>query len=197
MDTLEALIQIIPPPTPPVHKGSDPEWQVVERILEMKLPADFKKLINLYGAGCFLKFLCPLSPFAPFETSLNLLSGSTKRILSSYRSGREEFPQYSPEYPAYPHTSGLFPWGLTINGDTLFWLRQGEPEKWPTIVCDSKYTKEGCYRFDMTATEFLYRLFSGEIETEAFPEGFPGDLRDREELFTASRNTNPEKRARM
>jgi hypothetical protein len=179
MDTLEALIQIVPVPRPVVHNGSDSDWQVIEKILEMRLPVDFKKLINCYGTGCFLGFLYPLSPFAPFETSLNLLSGATKQRLTAYRSGLEEFPQYMPVYPVYPQESGLFPWGITANGDTLFWLRQGKPEKWPTIICNSKFTKETCDRFDMTATEFLYRLFSGEIKPEAFPE----DLLSMEHLF--------------
>lgn len=179
MDTLEALIQIIPVPKPAVYYGNDSDWQVIEKILEMKLPVDFKKLINLYGTGCFLSFLYPLSPFAPFATSLNLLSGATKQLLAAYRSGLEEFPQYMPVYPAYPQESGMFPWGITVNGDTLFWLRQGKPEKWPTVVCDSKFTKEHCDRFDMTATEFLYRLCSGEIE----PDAFPDDLRTADRLF--------------
>ena len=171
MDALTALIQIIPPPTPPVYSGCDSDWSAIERILEMRLPADFKKLVSVYGTGCFLQFLYPLSPFAPFDTSLNLLSVETKQRVSYYRSGRDEFPQYVPNFPAYPEKSGLFPWGTTANGDTLFWLRRGQPENWPTIVFDSKYSKEKCDRFDMTATEFLYRLFSGKIEPKAFSEG--------------------------
>ena len=186
MDALESLIQIVPLPTPPVCNGNDSDWEVIERILEMRLPVDFKKLINLYGTGCFFEFLYPLSPFAPFETSLNLLSGATKQRLSAYRSGRKEFPQYMPAFPAYPQESGLFPWGITVNGDTLFWLRQGQPEQWPTVVCNSKFTKETCERFDMTATEFLHRLFSGKIE----PEALPGDLLDMEHTFTPYSKSN-------
>lgn len=170
MDALKALIQIIPTPTPPSYDGRESDWPVIESILELRLPEDFKKLVAVYGTGCFLQFLYPLSPFAPFNTSLNLLSGATKQRLVAYRSGQDEFPQYTPTFPTYPHESGLFPWGITVNGDTLFWLREGQPENWPTVVCDSKFTKEYSERFDMTATEFLYRLFSGKIEPKAFPE---------------------------
>lgn len=165
---MSSLERIISPPEHPTYNGSISDWDVIERILEMKLPADFKQLINVYGTGCFGKFFYPLSPFAPFDTSINLLSG-TRQLLSLYKSGQKEFPQYSPPFPAYPRESGLFPWGITVNGDTLFWLRQGNPNEWPTIICDSKFS-ERYDRFDMTATEFLCRLFSGKIEPEVFPE---------------------------
>jgi hypothetical protein len=187
VDALEALIQIIPLPMLPVYNGNDSDWPVIERILEMRLPVDFKKLINAYGTGCFLEFLYPLSPFAPFDTSLNLMSGATRQRLSAYKAGQKEFPQYSPRFPAYPHESGLFPWGITVNGDTLFWLRKGQPEKWPTVVCNSKFNREWCDRFDITATTFLCRLFSGEIEPSAFPE----DLLTREHSFTPYSKSKP------
>jgi hypothetical protein len=135
----------------------------------MTLPADFKRLINTYGVGSFLNFIYPLSPFAPFDAAINLLSGSTLQRLRAYRSGQDEFPQYSPPFPAYPHKFGLFPWAITINGDTLFWLRQGTPDKWPVIICNSKFT-EIYDRFDCTATEFLCRLFTGKIESEVFAD---------------------------
>jgi hypothetical protein len=163
------LTQLVPPPKQPVHNGHIEDWDVIQRILEMKLPADFKKLINIYGTGCFLGFLYPLSPFAPFNTSLNMLSGDTRHLLYNYKSGQKEFPQYSPPFSAYPDESGLFPWAITVNGDTLFWLRQGNPNKWPIVVCDSKFS-ETYDRFDFTATEFLCRLFSGKISPEVFPD---------------------------
>jgi hypothetical protein len=176
---VSSLTKLISPPVHPTYNGRAPDWNVIERILEMALPADFKQLINIYGTGCFGKFLYPLTPFAPFGTSLNLLSG-TRQLLSLYKSGQKEFPQYSPPFPVYPSESGLFPWGITVNGDTLFWLREGNPNEWPTVVCDSKFS-ENYDQFDLTATEFLYRLFSGEITVNVFPD----------DLVTAPREFTP------
>lgn len=173
------LTQIIAPPKHPAYNGRMQDWGVIERILEMKFPSDFKKLIHVYGTGCFLGFLHPLSPFAPLRTALNLLSGATTQRLSAYESGQKEFPEYSPPFPAYPHVSGLFPWAITVNGDTLFWLRRGNPDKWPTVICDSKFSEQ-YDRFNCTATEFLCRLFSGKIT----PEVFPDDLLTMEHIFT-------------
>ncbi|HEX4349858.1 MAG TPA: SMI1/KNR4 family protein [Verrucomicrobiae bacterium] len=163
------LTQIVPPPVHPTYNGRAEDWDVIQRILEVQLPDDFKKLINIYGTGCFLRFLYLLSPFAPFDTSLNLLSGDTKQLLSNYKSGQKQFPQYSPPFPVYPHESGLFPWAITVNGDTLFWLRQGSPNEWPIVVCDSKFS-ESYDRFNCTTAEFLCRLFSGKISPKVFPD---------------------------
>jgi hypothetical protein len=173
------LADIIAPPAHPAFIGRDEDWELIERILAMNLPADYKKLVNIYGTGSFLKFLYVLSPFAPFDTSLNLLSGATKQTLAAYREGQKEFPQYSPPFSAYPDKTGLFPWAITVNGDTLFWLRKGEPDGWPVIVCDSKFT-ERFDRFECTAVEFLCRLFSGKIESDVFPD----DLLAQERVFT-------------
>ena len=172
------LTKIIPPPKRPVYNGESEDWNLIERILEMQLPADYRILVNVYGTGSFLKFLYVLSPFAPFDTSLNLLSGATKQRLSAYKSGQKEFPQYSPPFPAYPDESGLFPWAITVNGDTLFWLRRGNQNKWPVVICDSKFFEQYDH-YNCTATEFLCRLFSGKIE----PDVFPDDLLTMDRVF--------------
>ena len=104
------LTEIIPPPKDPQYCGRPEDWPVIERILGMELPKDYKDMLNTYGTGCFFEFCYPLTPFAPFDQSINLLSGDTMRLLRAYKAGREEFPQYSPPFPAFPSEPGLFPW---------------------------------------------------------------------------------------
>ena len=58
------LRTILEPPETPRYAGAMADWRVVEEILEMALPMDFKILINSYGAGSFANFLFPFSPFA-------------------------------------------------------------------------------------------------------------------------------------
>jgi hypothetical protein len=72
----------------------------------------------------------------------------------------------------------LFPWASTINGDTLFWLRKGDPDQWPTVICDSKFSEE--YEiFELSATDFLV----GWIKHLIVPRLFPSNLSDNEPLF--------------
>jgi hypothetical protein len=130
------LKDIVAPPGRPSYAGSSDDWPLIERILGLELPSDFKKLVNSYGAGGFSRFLFPFSPFAPFTTDFNLLSGGTRQILSAYKEGRSAYPEYSPPFDAYPSKPGLFPWAKTINGDVLFWLTRGESSDWPVVVCD-------------------------------------------------------------
>jgi hypothetical protein len=173
------LKKIVPAPKYPQHNGSPKDWGVVERILDFQLPDDYKKLINLYGAGCFVNFIYPLSPFAPFRVSFNLLSGTTKQTLNSYESGQKEFPEFSPPFPVYPHKPGLFPWAITTNGGTLFWLMNGKPDSWPVINCDSKFT-ENYERFNLNATNFLVQVMRGVIKSKIFPK----DILSRGPTFT-------------
>jgi hypothetical protein len=163
------LATIIPPPSRPVYNGRPEDWATIEGILEMELPDDYKKLINTYGTGCFLDFIYPLSPFAPFYVAFNLLSGGTMQFLSAYEAGRKEFPEYTPPFPAYPHKRGLFPWASTANGDTLFWLRDGSPNQWGVVVCDSKCS-ERYDHFKLCATDFLCQLMLGKLKSKVFPQ---------------------------
>ena len=166
------ITDIVAPPECKREFGSPSDWSLVEGIIEMKLPKDFKWLINCYGTGCFSKFIYPLSPFAPFKTSLNMLSGETKQLLSAYAAGQKEFPQYAPPFPVYPKESGLFPWAITINGDTLFWLREGACEHWTVVICDSKFSEEYDH-IKLNSTGFLCRWILGEITPNVFPQGEP------------------------
>jgi hypothetical protein len=173
---------IITPPERPSYAGRPDDWPLVEQVLEIELPPDFKKLLNSYGIGAFFGFLFPFSPFAPFMTDLNLLSGGTRQILSAYEKGRREYPEYTPPFNAHPSKPGLFPWARTINGDVLFWLTRGEPIRWPVVVCDSKFS-EDYDLYEMDTTSFLCQWIGKKIS----PKAFPGNSVSREPPFAPYR----------
>lgn len=162
------LTKIVPPPGHPEFNGRPEDWGDVERTLGMELPDDYKKLVNIYGTGGFFEFIYPLTPFAP-NAAFNLLSRDTYRLLSAYEEGRNEYPQYSPPFHAYPHETGLFPWATTANGDTLFWLRDGGPNDWTVVLCDSKFSERHDH-FKLNASDFLTQLALGQIESTVFPD---------------------------
>jgi len=168
------LTKIAIPPQSPICNGRAEDWGFVERVLGFSLPKDYKSVINCYGMGYFLRFLRLFSPFDPFSSRLNLLSGDTKQILSAYESGRGDFPEYSPPFHAYPTESGLFPWATTVNGDVLFWLMRGAADKWPTVLCDSKFSED--YEIiDMGVAPFLCRWIAGQLSPKAFPRNLITD----------------------
>ncbi len=165
--SFERLLYVAAPPDSPLYGGRPEFWEMVESVLEMHLPSDYKSIINRYGTGSFAGYLVLYNPFCPFASSLNLLSGTTKQRLHAYEEGQKEFPQYSPPFPCYPRHGGLFPWGTTENGDTLFWLTEGLPNDWNTVVCDSKFS-ERYERFPMSTSEFIRAWLCGEVSPSTF-----------------------------
>lgn len=76
-----ANILLIPKFT--TYQGSELEWKVIQRILEITLPKDYMEMIDHYGAGIINDSLVTLSPFAPWKSSINLHTGFTPTILSA------------------------------------------------------------------------------------------------------------------
>ncbi|MFF3871372.1 hypothetical protein [Streptomyces sp. NPDC001978] len=73
-------------------------------------------------------------------------------------------------------TGGLIPWGGSRAGETFFWqVTDGAVDAWPVLAKskDSEYW----HRYEMTATEFLYRIltdprFRPYTVADAVPEPF-------------------------
>ena len=68
---LSRLHALVPPPANPFYSSGD--WSLVEQELGLRLPDDYKQLIESYGQGMFqgrrkysglniTSFLCPVSP---------------------------------------------------------------------------------------------------------------------------------------
>ncbi len=161
MTTIDDLIRLVPPPAEPV--GAIGDWQRVEADLGLRLPADFKALIERYGLGQFVDFITPLTPFGPRD----LLVQSAHRLLDSERSFRRTHPDKCP-YPFYPEPGGLLEWAATDNGDRLCWLTGGEPDSWTTVV----WNPRGWYyeAHDLSAVEFLLAWLNGQVTTSVFPD---------------------------
>ena len=108
---------------------SDERWVAVEEALGLRLPGNYKKLVDLFGASSWGEFLHVLSPF---DERLNLQQVGGQK-LDADRDSRTEFPSHYP-LPLYPEPGGLLPWAITDNGDTLYFITRGPPDDWPTVI---------------------------------------------------------------
>jgi hypothetical protein len=72
-----------------------------------------------------------LNPFAA-NRYLNLVQ-QARRQLEAERMIRAERPSDMP-FSLHPERGGLFPWAMTDNGDRLYWLTEGDPNHWPTVI---------------------------------------------------------------
>ena len=86
-------------------------------------PEDYKRFIDFHGEGGINEFLWILSPFSENE-NLNSIE-KFNVIKDAYISMQSEFPeQFSFDF--YNGKTGLFLWGITDNGDELFWNYKGD-----------------------------------------------------------------------
>ncbi|MEV0975052.1 SMI1/KNR4 family protein [Microtetraspora glauca] len=73
-------------------------------------------------------------------------------------------------FPVYPNPGGLYPWGVTDNGDTCLWLTDQDPEKWTVVITDGA----DWWQFKGSFSDFLVGLLKGLAVCPIFPRRFPG-----------------------
>jgi hypothetical protein len=156
---IDDLIRLVPPPAAPVSANGD--WQQVESRLGIRLPDDFKQLIEHYGLGQFVDFITPLTPFGPED----LLTRSARRLLDSERAFRDRNPDKSP-YAFYPEPGGLLEWAGTDNGDRLCWLTEGNPSQWTTVAWQPRGWHYDAH--PVGAAGFLHGWLTGRLTTTVF-----------------------------
>lgn len=102
MTGLDALVRAVSPPAGPVDARG--EWAEAEARLGVRLPGDYKQLVETYGWGEFCDYLYLRTPFGT-----------------------------SP-YNRLERHDGLLVWGATTDADRLCWRTEGDPEEWPVVV---------------------------------------------------------------
>lgn len=64
----------------------------------------------------------------------------------------------------WPQIGGLINFGVTENGDYLFWLPEGRPDEWKVVFWDRGASEDECFlEFDCGMAEFLAGLADGSI----------------------------------
>lgn len=142
-------------------------WSKVEQELGIELPVDYERFIKTFGSVYIDEFIVILNPFS---SNPNLdLTARGKVILEAYGS----FENEESKYPYFPEKGGLLPFGMTDNGDVLFWKTEGKPHEWTIVVNASR---EALYdEFDENITSFLTRILKRELVCAIFPQDFPSE----------------------
>jgi hypothetical protein len=166
-EAFEKLCKAVPPPSAPVDSGAMEDFAALEASMNINLPDDYKRLVCNYGSGSWKEFLWVLNPFAS-NRNLNL-GEQAQRQLDAERTIKKSSPRDMP-FALHPEPGGLFPWGLTDNGDRLFWLTEGNPNSWPTIVYESRGPEFD--RHEINCCTFLRTWISGELQVKVFPDDF-------------------------
>lgn len=175
--TFVSLCKILPTPAAPIEVGRVEEWPEIERVVGTMLPSDYKQYINTFGTGCIGNFLWPFNPFSE-NKHLNLVE-QISVSLEALKVLKEKWGDRQCPYPLYPESGGLLPWGITDNGDILFWFTVGHPDDWPIVINEARAPVYEKYEESMTS--LLSKLISGEIVSDIFPD----DFLDRDALFVS------------
>lgn len=149
-------------------KNDNNDWDTVEQELKIQFPNDYKKFIDLYGEGAVNDFLWILSPFSKYE-NLNT-KVKMKEMYEAYQILKNENPEIC-EFQIYNGEVGIFPWGITDNGDELYW--HFSKKETSIVVIASRFSNKKIY--DMSMTEFLYDLVDKRVICTIFPDDFIGN----------------------
>lgn len=165
---ISLLTELMPPPVQPFESpAQSTHWLKIDAELSIQLPQDYKRFIELYGSGVIDKFLTIFNPFASNQ-NLNLMSQlvTQRQVYFELESYGEDIP-----YKFFPVNGGIFPLGMTDNGDVLFWKTSGYSENWSIIINESRAPEWEC--FDMSLTSFLINIFNRTTVCNSFPASFP------------------------
>lgn len=152
----------------PSHKNEPHDWGCIESEIGFIFPDDYKTLIDNYGGGGINEFLWILSPFTKCK-NLNMIE-KYNEMKAAFCQMKTEFPEMLP-FDFYDGKQGLFPWGITDNGDELYWHLCGTEVG--IVVFESRYSSYQTFNIDVT--DFLYGLLTKQIICSAFPLDFVVD----------------------
>lgn len=170
---IHQLARIVPPPRNPQETGTPKTWEKTEKRLGLQLPPDYKTLIDSYGSGSIDDFIMVYNPFAQNEY-LNLFFALDALHQADRQTQLLADPVWTAVQPfeLYPAPEGLLPWGGTTNlEDTFFWQIKGPPETWETVFYNLRSGEYEVWKFPLT--EFLYRLFTQQVELVLLPDDYP------------------------
>lgn len=165
---IDELIAVMTTPDVPFEAPSTDGWASVEARLGTSLPEDYKKFINLYGSGKIANFLWIFNPFSSNE---NLNLERQVELQSAVLGELEEYGEKNP-YKSFPAPGGVLPFGITDNGDVVFWRTEGETSRWSVAVNESRAPEWEI--FDLSMSQFLAALLAKKITCKIFPKNFPG-----------------------
>lgn len=160
---IDQLLKVLSPPARPAEGGRNLDWASIANLFGKPLPTDYIMFVELYGSGQVGGWL---SVFNPFSKNSNLsLTGQFFRILANVSLSKEQFPESCP-FPLLFEPGGLFPWGISIDGDIFCWQTKGVSGLW-TVVVLGRHSDPEVFQYPFS--EFLAKCITSEISCNAIP----------------------------
>ncbi|MFD7829043.1 SMI1/KNR4 family protein [Kitasatospora sp. NPDC059803] len=152
----------------PSIPGDTIEWDELARTTGLRLPADYRDFVTLYGGGELDEYLGVSTPPAAGSPYGDLVDGL----------------DFDPaEEPAAPTGTApenlkegrLLPFARSANGDVAFWLCDSQdPDSWDVVVFKRQplYGEERWVRFGAGFGDFLLGTLGGTLPNPFSDRGF-------------------------
>lgn len=137
------------------------DWPSIESSLGLRLPDDYKKLIEIFPDGDFEGQLRINRPGDSNEPPNEFLGYYAWRLhdMRELRGLGHPIP-----YPIFPEPGGLLPWASGPRAEPFFWLTNSEnPNSWPIVTTNHDFSQ--WRQFSGSACELLMEIMTGDIDT--------------------------------
>ena len=161
MGSLERLVEMVPPPRALRELGYRPDWDRVESQLGTALPADFKRLAELYGTGDFcgqVDLVAPAMSIGSETSGEDAFADHLRRTVDVLR----DFDTWR-EIGLWPEPGGLLTAVNISTGSELLWVTSGHPDQWQCV--EMTMTMDGVQPLGADLTTTLVRWLSDELTT--------------------------------
>ncbi|WP_367323416.1 SMI1/KNR4 family protein [Streptomyces sp. HUAS ZL42] len=150
------LRQLLPPP---LSGGDALDWDALSDAASLRLPADYREFVEIYGGGELDEYLSVSTPPVPGSPYGDLLDGTDPALPPETRA---ELAAWFPD----DMSPRLLPFGSTASSDVVFWMCVGSPDDWKVAVF-RRQSFHGTSRwivFDGGMAEFLTAVLAGSID---------------------------------
>jgi hypothetical protein len=155
---LAELKLLVQPPAAPY--GAPIDWSAFERENAFLPPADYRALLDGYGAGTLEAGVGGLVLLQPMHPKRSFLDGNRWRR-DNLRGLQRLDPTGVPQWPIYPEVGGFLPFAVDESSWTLGWLTEGAPDDW-TVAIDAG--RDGWWdELPIGAVELVMRWARGDL----------------------------------
>lgn len=144
-------------------------WDAAEAAIGVRLPGDYKELIDRLGAVIIDEWLCLFGPESANRNSdIALLIEERERAWVKFRQSGIELPR------KYFVEGGRLLAFAAVEANYFFWHARSHvaSEEWGIVIVDADL--EGWYEFNLSATQCIYKVLVGEIQLDPFEDLFGG-----------------------
>lgn len=167
MDWYQELMTIMPPPAE-IRRAVPADWAAAETALGLRLPDDFKRYAETWGAPYVGQFFYTCAPNRE-NPNVDLVENA-RYVSEALGTLRRHHPD-SFTVPVHPEAGGFLSNGRSDNGDFLGWMVRGDdPNAWPAAIWGDEASTPEVFE-GMGFGDMMLGIVKGTLRPDAFPEG--------------------------